>query len=163
VFHGLGCIILDLRMHGLSGIDLQERLSQAGTALPIVFLTGHGDIPTGVKAMKKGAVDFLTKPVDEDSLLNAVELALDRHRAVLHVLAERHELEERYARLTPREREVMAHVVAGKLNKQTAADLGISLKTAKVHRGRVMAKMEAESLADLVRMAERLDSGPAKG
>jgi FixJ family two-component response regulator len=155
------CLVLDVRMPGLSGIDLQGELQAANAPLPIIFVTGHGDIPMSVKAMKAGAVDFLPKPVQAPDLLRAIEQALARSA---RERAERSELEEirrRLETLTPREHEVMALVVRGMLNKQIAFELGTVEKTIKVHRARVMEKMQAESLADLVRIAERLGIGKA--
>jgi FixJ family two-component response regulator len=151
-----GCLILDLAMPGLDGFEIQRELSARGSELPVVFVTGHGDIPKTVEAMKKGASDFLTKPVDDEVLLRAVRRALESGRAARQSRFELARARERLARLTSREREVLDGVVAGRLNKQIAADLGITEKTVKVHRGRVMEKMEAASLADLVRLAERL-------
>jgi FixJ family two-component response regulator len=155
----LSCLVLDVAMPELNGLELQERLAQGGILLPIVFLTGHGDIPMSVQAVKAGAADFLTKPVNDADLLRAV-------RAALRVAAEQRDvgiemavLRQRYASLTPREREVMAHVVAGRLNKQIAGDLGTGEQTVKVHRARVMEKMAVASLADLVRAGERLGLG----
>ena len=152
----LGCLVLDVAMPELSGLELQQRLTHAGILLPIIFLTGRGDIPMTVQAIKAGAVDFLTKPVNDADLLRAVRAALqraaDQHELISDVAA----LQQRYASLTPREREVMAHVVAGQLNKQIAADLGTGEQNIKVHRARVMEKMAVTSLADLVRAAELL-------
>jgi FixJ family two-component response regulator len=156
---GSGCLILDVRMPGLSGLDLQQELLATHAQLPIIFITGHGDIPMSVKAMKHGAVDFLPKPIKDTVLLKAVEQALARAD---HDLAEREELENiqrRLESLTPREREVLALVVKGLLNKQIAFQLGTVEKTVKVHRARVMAKMEVQSLAELVRIAERVGIG----
>lgn len=150
------CLVLDIRMPGLSGLDLQEELSKANLKLPIIFLTGHGNIPMSVKAMKKGAVDFLTKPVNDGDLLEAIEGALVKDERSKLVQAGVNALNERAARLTPRELDVFKLVVTGMLNKQIAGELGISEKTVKVHRGRVMQKMEADSLAQLVRIAERI-------
>jgi FixJ family two-component response regulator len=150
-----GCLVLDVAMPGLNGLELQEALVAKGGALPIVFLTGHGDIPMSVQAMKRGAVDFLTKPVNDDDLLKAVGLAIEKDRSQRQARAEVTEIQQRLATLTPREREVMEHVVAGQLNKQTAADLGTVEKTIKVHRARVMDKMKVQSVAELVRLAER--------
>ena len=152
----LGCLVLDVRMPGLSGLDLQHELHAVNALLPIIFITGHGNIPMSVKAMKEGAVDFLPKPVRDKELLTAIEQALAR---VGHDHAERIELEDidrRVKTLTPREREVMALVVRGLLNKQIAFELGTVEKTVKVHRARVMEKMEVESLAELVRLAEKV-------
>ena len=150
------CLVLDVAMPELDGIELQHHLTRAGVALPIVFLTGKGDIPMSVHAIKEGAVDFLTKPVNDADLLRAVRAALAQAASQRATLVTTTALTARYASLTPREREVMAHVVAGQLNKQIAADLGTTEQTIKVHRGRVMEKMGVESLADLVRAGERL-------
>ncbi len=150
-----GCLVLDLAMPGLNGMELQQELAARGSTLPIVFLTGHGDVPTSVQAMKRGAADFLTKPVDEKDLLAAVASAFEKCRALRKAQAETAEVERRLATLTPREREVLEHIVSGKRNKQVAGELGTVEKTVKVHRARVMEKMHARSLADLVRLAER--------
>jgi len=150
------CLILDLQMPGLSGLDLQRRMAEAEVEVPIVFLTGHGSNPASVQAMKAGAVEFLTKPFDEQDLLRAVEEAIERDRLARRRQAEMHELQRRYASLTAREQEVMQQVVSGLLNKQVAAELKISEVTVKIHRGQVMRKMHADSLADLVRMADKL-------
>ena len=150
------CLVLDVTMPELDGLELQRRLTHAGALVPIVFLTGKGDIPMSVRAIKDGAVDFLTKPVNDADLLRAVRIALQLAASRKTEHAATAALAERYASLTPREREVMAHVVAGELNKQIAATLGTGEQNIKIHRGRVMQKMGVESLADLVRVAERL-------
>jgi FixJ family two-component response regulator len=147
------CLVLDVSLPDLSGLDLQQRIGLDRTDLPIIFITGHGDVPTTVRAMKAGAVEFLTKPFGEDVLLDAIAGALDRSRAALDRQAELQDVKDRYATLSQREREVMALVVAGLLNKQIAGELGISEITVKAHRGKVMRKMGAGSVADLVKMA----------
>jgi len=151
------CLVLDIRLPGPSGLDVQEALSQAGRDLPIIFITGHGTVPTTVRAMKGGALDFLQKPFNDQELIDCVQRALARSRQRLVERAERTKLQGRLDTLTPREREVLMQVITGKLNKQIAGDLGIAEKTIKVHRGRVMQKMQASSVADLVRMVEKLD------
>jgi FixJ family two-component response regulator len=156
-----GCLVLDLRLPGASGLELQERLTSAENPLPIVFLTGHGDIPKSVRAMRAGAVDFLTKPVEPLVLLDAVARAIARDAENRLVRARQLEARGRYNRLTPREREVFAHLISGQLNKQVGFDLGITERTTKIHRRKVLEKMEADSIADLVRMAADLAIAPA--
>ncbi len=150
------CLLLDVQLPNLNGLDLQRRMVDAKAEIPIVFITGHGDIPTTVRAMKAGAVEFLTKPLVEGDVLESIRHAIARDRAARDHHTHTANLRARFATLTPREEEVMAWVVTGLLNKQIAGELGISEETVKVHRGHVMRKMEADSLADLVRMSERL-------
>jgi FixJ family two-component response regulator len=151
-----GCLVLDVRLPGMSGLAFQQELAKAGVALPVIFITGHGDVPMSVRAMKAGAAEFLTKPFDHQVLLDAVHAAIERDRARRSDAAGVAALKARYHELTERERQVMNLVVAGRVNKQIAAELGLSVVTVKVHRGQVMRKMLAKSVAELVRMADRL-------
>jgi FixJ family two-component response regulator len=151
-----GCLVLDVRLPGMSGLAFQQELKKAGVALPIIFITGHGDVPMTVRAMKAGAAEFLTKPFDDQVLLDAIHAALERDRARRRDDAGLATLRARYEELTDRERQVMNHVVAGWVNKRIAAALELSVVTIKVHRGQVMRKMQAKSVAELVRMADRL-------
>jgi FixJ family two-component response regulator len=153
-----GCLVLDVRMPGLSGLDLQRRLTEAGVSMPIIFISGHGDVPMTVRALKAGALEFLTKPFRDQDLLDAIQQALDRDCQARDERATTEAVHRRFASLTPREREVMAKVVAGLLNKEIAAELRTSETTVKTHRRQVMEKMGANSLPELVRMADRLGS-----
>ncbi|AXC14534.1 two-component response regulator [Acidisarcina polymorpha] len=154
--NGPGCLVLDVRLPGLSGLDLQRELAVEKIDLPVIFITGHGDIPMSVRAMKAGAMEFFTKPFREQDLLEAIHRGIEQHRLMRQHSAEVRILQQRHALLTPREREVFPLVTSGLLNKQIAAQLDASEKTIKVHRGQVMHKMKAESLPDLIHMAEKL-------
>jgi FixJ family two-component response regulator len=156
------CLVLDISMPGLSGLELQKRVAAEYPDVPIIFITGHGDVPKTVQAMKAGAVEFLTKPFNDEVLLGAIRQAIERSRVALGQQAEIRELRDRYSSLSPREREVMALVVSGLLNKQVGGELGISEITVKAHRGKVMQKMKADSLPDLVKMAGRLGQALSK-
>ena len=162
-YEGIGCIILDVRMPGLSGMDLQEELNRADYTLPIIFITGHGDIPMSVKAMKKGAVDFLPKPFDEKELRDALNRAIERDRAAKADRAATRGILEHIGQLTPREHEILQYLITGMLNKQIAFRLGIAEKTVKIHRARVFEKLGASSVAELVRMAEKAGIEPPSG
>jgi FixJ family two-component response regulator len=154
---GPACLVLDVRMPGMSGIELQQQLTKAGLGLPIIFITGHGSIPLSVQAMKAGAVDFIEKPFEDQKLIDAINIAIKKNKKFRTEQAELKDIQRRDDSLTPREHEVFMLVVSGMLNKQIAFDLGLSEKTVKVHRARVMDKMKAKSLADLVRMAEKVN------
>lgn len=156
----VSCLLLDVSMPEMTGPELHEALAEHGIDIPVVFLTGKGDVGTSVRALKRGALDFLEKPVDADILLEAIEAAVARCREMRTLRGQQDQVAERYAQLSAREREVMAHVVRGRLNKQIAFDMGIALKTVKVHRGRVMAKMQVRSVAELVRLCDQLGLRP---
>jgi FixJ family two-component response regulator len=156
------CLVLDVRLPQMSGLDFQRRLAETGVRIPIIFITAHGDIPMSVRALKSGAVEFLTKPFRDQDLLDAIHLALQRDSAALEQQAAIDNLQERYQALTAREREVMALVVCGMLNKQISYEIGVSEATVKIHRGNVMQKMQAGSVAELVRMADKLKLSPRK-
>ena len=159
-YEGVGCIILDMRMPGLSGMDLQDELSKTGHTIPIIFITGHGDIPMSVQAMKKGAVDFLTKPFDDDELLEAVRRAIEKDSDAKGQQGEVNQILRQIALLTPRECEILRYVISGMLNKQIGFNLGIAEKTVKIHRGRIMEKLNVRSVAELVRLAEKAGIKP---
>jgi two-component system response regulator FixJ len=159
-YDGVGCIVLDVRMPGISGIDLQDELSKADYSMPIVFITGHGNIPMGVQAIKKGAVDFLAKPFDDEELLQAVREAIEKDKKARAEYSEVLDIQGRIELLTAREREILRYVITGMLNKQIAYKLGIAEKTVKVHRGRIMEKLSVGSVADLVRLAEKAGIKP---
>jgi FixJ family two-component response regulator len=159
-FSGTGCVVLDVRMPGMTGLELRDLMAAQKISLPVIFLTGHGDIPTGVEAMKKGAVDFLQKPVNDEALLQAIQQAVDRQAAAHTRQQELERIQARLAHLTPREREVLEYVIGGCLNKQIAAALEIAEKTVKIHRGFVMHKMEVTSVAELVRQCQTAGIAP---
>jgi FixJ family two-component response regulator len=161
-YDGVGCMLLDVRMPGLSGMDLQEKLMRPDYMMPIIFLTGHGELSMGVHAMKKGAVDFLTKPCDDGQLLAAVNRAIEKDMQARGSYKEKQEIRRRIELLTPRENEILRYVITGLLNKQIAATLGIAEPTVKIHRGRIMEKLRAESVADLVRMAGKAGIEPSE-
>jgi FixJ family two-component response regulator len=161
-YSGTGCIILDVRMPGLSGMELQDELIKVGCNLPIVFITGHGDVPMSVKAMKKGAVDFLTKPFDDEDLINALSRALENDRKAKAEIAEKNVILKRIEMLTPREYELLPYIISGMLNKQIAFNLGIAVQTVKIHRGKIMEKLGVRSLAELISQAAKADIKPRK-
>ena len=157
-----GCLVLDVRLPGVSGLELQRQLAEARSQLPIIFITGHGEIQMSVRAMKAGALEFLTKPVKEQELLDAIQRGIEQHRTRLNERAEITKLQTRYDSLSPRERQVFLLVAEGRLNKQIGAELGVCEKTIKVHRGQVMLKMKADSLAEIVLMAQKLGAAPSR-
>jgi len=159
---GPACLILDVKMPGLNGLDLQNQLQQREYAMPVIFITGHGDIPMSVKAMKRGAIDFLTKPFDEEDLLKAIQEALKKDITNRRAMYEKQNILQQVKSLTPREYEILSYVITGMLNKQIAYELDISEKTVKVHRGRVMQKLDVDSVAELVRLAEKAGIKPAQ-
>jgi FixJ family two-component response regulator len=161
-YDGVGCIILDVRMPGLSGMDLQEKLMRSDYRMPIIFLTGHGELSIAVQAMKKGAIDFLTKPCDDEQLLGAVQSAIEKDMQARGSYEEKQKIRRRIELLTPRENEILHYVIGGMLNKQIAAKLGIAEPTVKIHRGRIMEKLCAESVADLVRLAGKAGLEPSE-
>ena len=161
-YDGVGCIILDVRMPGLSGMDLQEKLIRYDYRMPIIFLTGHGELSMGVQAMKKGAIDFLTKPCDDEQLLGAVQGAIEKDMQARGSYKEKQEIRRRIELLTPRENEILRYVIGGMLNKQIAAKLGIAEPTVKIHRGRIMVKLCAESVADLIHLAGKAGVEPSE-
>jgi FixJ family two-component response regulator len=161
-FNGIGCLLLDVQMPGLSGMDLQKELNKADYHMPIIFITGHGDIPMSVEAMKKGAVDFLTKPFDDKELLQAVESAIEKDRQTRAEYDETLDIRRRIELLSPREHQILRYVITGMLNKKIALKLNISEKTVKVHRGRIMEKLCVDSVAELVRLAEKVGIKPPK-
>ena len=158
---GIGCIISDVKMPGMNGLALQDIVERGDSPLPIIFITGHGDLPMGVAAMKKGAVDFLAKPFDDEDLTAAIALALEKCRIARQTAAVAAAAQRRIETLSPREHEVLRHVISGRLNKQIAFDLGITEHTVKIHRGRIMKKLAVDSLADLVRLAGKAGIAPA--
>ncbi|MBP1750491.1 MAG: DNA-binding response regulator [Deltaproteobacteria bacterium] len=161
-YNGIGCLLLDVQMPGLSGMDLHKELNRADYQMPIVFITGHGDIPMSVEAMKKGAVDFLTKPFQDKELLQAIEEGIEKDTRARAEYDETLDIRRRIGRLTPREKEILGYIITGMLNKQIAFELGIAEKTVKVHRGRILEKLCVGSVAELVRLAEKVSIKPAK-
>jgi FixJ family two-component response regulator len=154
-YDGIGCIITDVKMPGMSGLDLQDTVGRGDNPLPIIFITGHGDLPMGVRAMKKGAVDFLAKPFDDEDLISAIAAALDKCRKARQASEDVTNAQNRFDKLSPREHDVLRHVISGRLNKQIAGELDIAEQTVKIHRGRIMKKLGVDSIAELVRLAEK--------